>query len=27
MAAAQSHGLRRLGFVTDPAPPHLIEKN
>jgi len=27
MAAAQSHGLHRLGFVTDPAPPHLIEKN
>ena len=21
MAAAHSHGLRRLGFVTDPAPP------
>ena len=27
MAAAQSHGLRRLGFITDPAPPYLIEKN
>lgn len=25
MAAAQSHGLRRLGFVTDTAPPTLIE--
>ena len=27
MAAAQSHGLQRLGFVTDPAQPHSMEKN